>query len=192
MFCSSKSLEWCPARHLDLRKCSSSYDRWGDSLWFRRTTCCILPRGPHAHHLCGEGQFRGQFRMSQDVSECFQFQPWPALKYCLMKSLGLICLFKFVYPADRIIRILRRFFLASQLGSPCKVIKSVVLSKGLLEEFEKSRIITTGDTWFSWYCMVAHQQESRFSWILVGCFHSLKHREMPRPRYFWLCLSRGS
>ena len=61
------------------------------------------------------GSLGGQFRMCQDVSECFQFQPWPALKYCLMKSLGLICLFKFVYPADRIIRILRRFCLASQL-----------------------------------------------------------------------------
>jgi len=34
------------------------------------------------------------------------------------------------------------------------VIKSVVLSKGLLEEFEKSKIIANGDTWLSWYCMM--------------------------------------
>lgn len=45
------------------------------------------------------------------------------------------------------------------------VIKSVVLSKGLLEEFEKSRIITTGDTWFSWYCMVLLIVS--FSWFLA-------------------------
>ena len=41
---------------------------------------------------------------------------------------------------------------------PWEVIKSVVLSKGLLEEFEKSKIIANGDTWLSWYCMAARLQ----------------------------------
>eukprot|EP00490_Sorites_sp_Unknown_P018152 CAMPEP_0114642516 /NCGR_PEP_ID=MMETSP0191-20121206/2867_1 /TAXON_ID=126664 /ORGANISM="Sorites sp." /LENGTH=190 /DNA_ID=CAMNT_0001854699 /DNA_START=379 /DNA_END=948 /DNA_ORIENTATION=+ len=34
------------------------------------------------------------------------------------------------------------------------VIKSVVLSKGLLQEFQKSKIIANGDTWLAWYCMM--------------------------------------
>lgn len=41
---------------------------------------------------------------------------------------------------------------------PWEVIKSVVLSKGLLEEFEKSKIIANGDTWLSWYLMAARLQ----------------------------------
>ena len=53
---------------------------------------------------------------------------------------------------------------------PWEVIKSVVLSKGLLEEFEKSKIIANGDTWLSWYCMAARLQSLCCTWC---CYFSV-------------------
>ena len=58
------------------RKCSFGYDRSGDSLWLHWTTSCILPRGPHSHHLCGQLTHKTIeiYRIPKSIQRCPKIQ----------------------------------------------------------------------------------------------------------------------